>query len=188
MAFVVLASAALGAGCSGGGTAPALGLPSPGGEAPATSATATLQTILTPQDLVVGTPTEVYTRIARGVLTCWFGAEGPLKASYIYHAEAEPASKGGNSEIKIMTRDADADDPRALRAYRVLIAPSESKTKVEIENVKLPEPLAVRLKQDVERWSRDEEGCGEGPVTAGWGAEQVVETKQAKKQERSKKP
>ena len=52
----------------------------------------------------------------------------------------------------------------------------------------LPDPLAVRLKQDVERWSRDEEGCGEGPVTAGWGAEQVVETKQAKKQEKSKKP
>jgi hypothetical protein len=188
LALVALASAGAAAGCSGSGTAPALGLPSPAGEAPSTSATATLQTILTPQDLVVGTSTEVYTRIARGVLTCWFGAEGPLKASYIYHAEAEPASKGGNSEIKIMTRDVDADDPRALRAYRILIAPSESKTKVEVENVKLPEPLAARLKQDVERWSRDEPGCGEGPVTAGWGAEQVVETKQAKKPEKSKKP
>lgn len=182
-----LASAGASAGCSGGGTPPALGLPSPG-EAPSTSATATLQTILTPQDLVVGTPTEVYTRVARGVLTCWFGAEGPLKARYIYHAEAEPAAKGGGSEIKIMTRDVDADDPRALRAYRILIAPSESKTKVEVENVKLADPLAARLKQDVERWSRDEPGCGEGPVTAGWGAEQVVETKQAKKQEKSKKP
>lgn len=149
------------------------------------NATKVLQGILTPQDMVVGTPTEVYTRLARGALTCWFGAGGPLKAAYIYHAEAEPASKGGNSEIKIMTRDAEADDPRALRAYRVGIIPSDGKTKVEIENVRIPEPLATRLKSDIQRWSRDEPGCGENPVTAGWSAEQVVDTKPKAK---AKKP
>ncbi len=139
-----------------------------------------------PKDLVVGTPTEVYTRIARGVLTCWFGSSGPLKASYIYHADAEPASKGGGSEIKILTRDADADDPRALRAYRVVISPSQDKTKVEVENVRLPEPLAERLKKDVERWASDEQGCGEGPVTAGWGAEPSVEPPKTQKDKKAK--
>lgn len=176
------------AGCSTGGT-PLLG--TPGEAAPdegIPSATAALQSILTPQDLVVGTSTEVYTRIARGVLTCWFGADGPLKANYIYHAEAEPASKGGRSEIKIMTRDREADDPRALRAYRIVIAPSESKTKVEIENARLPEPLAVRLKADVERWSRAQEGCGEAPVTAGWSAEPRSEPESAQKKPKNKKP
>jgi hypothetical protein len=187
---IALALAAAGAGCSSGGT-PLLGTP-PAGEVAGEgvpSATAALQNILTPQDLVVGTPTEVYTRIARGVLTCWFGADGPLKASYIYHAEAEPASKGGRSEIKIMTRDREADDPRALRAYRIAISPSESKTKVETENARLPEPLAARLKADVERWSRDQEGCGEAPVTAGWSAEPTSEPEPAqKKKPKSKKP
>ena len=41
----------------------------------------------------------------------------------------------------------------------------------EVENTRLPEPLAARLKSDVERWARDEPGCGEGPVTAGWNAD-----------------
>lgn len=189
LTLVALTFAAIGTGCSGGGTDPLLGLPSSseaGGE-PKPSATETLKGLMVPQDLVVGTPTEVYTRLARGALTCWFGANGPLKSGYIYHAEAEPASKGGNSEIKIMTRDAAADDPRALRAYRIAILPSQDKTRVEVENVRLDETLAARLKQDVERWSADEAGCGEGPVTAGWTAEQVVETKKASKKEKSKK-
>ena len=192
LASVALALAGAGAGCSGESASPILSLPSPEKASGATNtdtatATAALQGLLTPADVVVGTPTEVYTRIARGVLTCWFGANGPLKASYIYHADAEPASKGGGSEIKILTRDTAADDPRALRAYRIAIAPSQSNTRVEMENLRLPEPLAARLKLDVDRWSRDEAGCGEGPVTAGWNAEQVAETKSAKKN-KDKKP
>jgi hypothetical protein len=190
--LVALALAAAAAGCSGAPTLPKLTLPSPDETAPASpgvpSATAALQGGPLPEDLVAASPTEVYTRVARGVLTCWFGAAGPLKAGYIYHAEAEPASKGGGSEIKIMTRDAAADDPRALRAYRIVFAPSEDKTRIEIENVRIPEPLATRLKLDVKRWSGDEGGC-EGPVTAGWTAEEVPpETKSAKKTDKSKKP
>jgi len=169
-----LSLAAAAGGCAG--TAPTIPPPGEiGADKGVPSAAAALQGIMLPQDLVVGTPTEVYTRIARGVLTCWFGAEGPLKPQYIYHADAEPASRGGRAEIKIMTRDREADDPRALRAYRIVIAPSEGRTKVEIENVRLPEPLAARLKLDVERWSRDQEGCGEGPVTAGWSADEAGE-------------
>jgi len=184
---------ALGA-CALQGPGPVAGLPSPPeaekqetGGIP--SASEALKGALKPEGLVVGTPTEVYTRIARGVLTCWFGASGPLKASYIYHAEAEPQSKGGSSEIKILTRDADADDPRALRAYRIVIAPSGGETRVETENVRLPEPLAARLKEDVGRWSGDEAGCGEGPVTAGWTAEPVVGTPVSlEKKNKNKKP
>lgn len=116
----------------------------------------------------VGSPTEVYTRLARGVLTCWFGADGPLKKSYIYHAQADPASKGGNSRIRIMTRDHEADDPRALRAYMVQISPGDGRTKVEVENRRLPAHLADALKKDIERWATGEDGCGEAPVTAGW--------------------
>ncbi|MBX9862702.1 MAG: hypothetical protein K2Y42_08100 [Hyphomicrobium sp.] len=191
VAIIGLLTAAL-SGCSGSGlTPPVIGEPAP---APATaevsdpSAPSALQKLLLPKDVVVGTPTEVYTRIARGVLTCWFGAEGPLKAQYIYHAAAEPASRGGNSEIKIMTRDMAADDPRALRAYRVAISPSQDKTRVEIENVRLPEVLANRLKLDVERWAAAEDGgCGETPVTAGWAAEPAVAVQAAKNDKKHKK-
>ena len=54
---------------------------------------------------VVGTPTELYTRIARGALNCWFGATGPLKGRYIYHADAKPASQGGGSVIAARERN-----------------------------------------------------------------------------------
>lgn len=192
--LAALLMAGAGAGCSGTPSLPTLGIPTPEPEATARadagvpSPAAALQAGLLPEDLVTGTPTENYTRVARGALTCWFGAAGPLKAAYIYHAEAEPASKGGASEIKIMTRDTAADDPRALRAYRIVFAPSENKTRIEIENVRIPEPLATRMRLDVKRWSGDDEPGCEGPVTAGWSAEQVVETKPAAKADKKKKP
>lgn len=175
--LLLIAAALPLAGCSA--TIPTLGLPSPEEAAaslpspePAGAPHNPLAAMVTPKPLVSGTPTEVYTRIARGVLTCWFGADGPLKSRYIYHAEAAPAHQGGNSEIKIMTRDHEAEDPRALRAYKIAIAPSEGgSTRVEVENVRLAEPLAVRLEADVNRWSAAEEGCGDTPVTAGWAAE-----------------
>jgi len=121
---------------------------------------------------VIGTPTELYTRIARGALTCWFGASGPLKGEYMYHADADPPSKGGRSEITIRVKDKTASDPRSLRAYRVMIAPGETGTVLDIENTKIPEPLASSLTSDVRRWAGDEEGCSAKPATAAWTADQ----------------
>lgn len=116
----------------------------------------------------VGSPTEVYTRVARGALTCWFGASGPLKGPYIYHADAEPPSKGGRADIVIRNRDANAADPRSLRAFRVGISPDSDGTRVDVENATIPEPLATRLGADARRWAAGEEGCGETPIIAGW--------------------
>ena len=127
--------------------------------------------------LPAGSPTDVYTRVARGALTCWFGASGPLKGPYIYHAEAEPPSKGGRAEIVVRTRDLTAADPRSLKAFRVGIEAGGEGTKVDVENVKIPEPLATRLTADVHRWAADEEGCGEAPVTGGWAAAPAADPK-----------
>lgn len=122
-------------------------------------------------DDVVGTPTEVYTRIARGAVSCWFGAGGPLKGNYIYHADALPESKGGGAEITIFGKDSTASpDPRALKAFQIVIKPTGGTPELGVENFKVPEPLATRLKGDVGRWAAAEEGCGEGPVTKGWDA------------------
>ena len=119
---------------------------------------------------VVGSPTEVYTRIAHGAVTCWFGASGPLKGRHIYHAQAEPASKGGQAEIVIFVRDKTAADPRSLRAFRVIITPIDTTAKIEVENSTIVEPLATRLRSDVDRWAAGEESCGQNPVTEGWSA------------------
>lgn len=144
--------------------------PTPEDDALSSPILSNLASLLPGQDRIVGTPTEVYTRVARGVLTCWFGAAGPLKQTHIFHAEAAPASKGGQSQIDIFAKDPTAPDPRALRAYRVVILSIDQKTKVEAENIKISEPLASRLNADVMRWASDEAGCGDAPVTAGWTA------------------
>lgn len=135
-------------------------------------AAATLKAMLPKGEQVIGTPTELYTRIARGALTCWFGASGPLKGQYMYHADADPPSKGGRSEITIRVKDTTASDPRSLRAYRVMIAPGETGAVLDIENSKIPEPLAASLTSDVRRWAGDEEGCSATPATAAWTAGQ----------------
>lgn len=167
----VLIFGGLAGGCSSDGGSTALGLPSASdlsiGALPSISALAPHQ------GRIVGTPTEVYTRVARGVLTCWFGAAGPLKSGYIYHADADPPSKGGRSEIVIFEKDEAAADPRALRVYRLLISTVEEKTKLDVENLKIAEPLASRLNADIARWAANEEGCGEGPITAGWTADRA---------------
>ncbi len=172
-AAVVLVAATLAGGCStDGGTTP-LGVPGVSSlpELPKLPDLPALSTFKI-QGPVVGTPTEVYTRVARGVLTCWFGASGPLKGAYIYHAEADPPSKGGASVIDVHIKDLTVSkDPRALRAFRVAIGPGPDKTKLETENFKLPEDLATHLSSDVNRWAADEEGCGGSPIATGWTAD-----------------
>jgi hypothetical protein len=132
--------------------------------------------------LPVGTPTEVYTRVARGLLTCWFGGNGALKPSYIYHADASPPSKGGGAEIDIHSREKTMSDPRALKAWSVSIKPGDGRTDIDIQNFKFHPEMAAKLEGDVRRWAGNQEGCAEAePVSAGWGAGTVVPVADTKK-------
>lgn len=110
-------------------------------------------------DEVVGSPTEVYMRIARGAMACWFGSSGPLKLNYVYHAEAQPAAKGGKSEIVIHERDRKSDNQKGLRAFRVQIKPSGESADVAVENLKLEGALATEMEADVRRWASGAIGC-----------------------------
>jgi hypothetical protein len=116
---------------------------------------------------IVGSPTEVYERIARGALTCWFGTSGPLKADYVYHAEADPPGKGGNAEIIIHERDRTSTNPKGPRAYRVAITPEKESTTLLFENLKLPEARAMALEADARRWGAGAFGCAP-TQTEGW--------------------
>ncbi len=120
-------------------------------------------------DKVVGSPTELYTRVARGILSCYFGADGPLKGRYVYHADAEPEGRGGKSEIVIHERDLTQQSPRALRAFRVVIAPEGEQTMIASENLKLPDAIGTQMKADVKRWAAGNVGCAEpGGEAKGW--------------------
>ncbi|MEI9901460.1 MAG: hypothetical protein WDN31_16450 [Hyphomicrobium sp.] len=116
---------------------------------------------------IVGSPTEVYERIARGALSCWFGAAGPLKANYVYHAEADPPGKGGKAEISIHERNRIYDTPKGMRAYRITIAAEKEMATLAFENLKLPEPLAASMEADARRWGSGAIGCAEAKA-GGW--------------------
>ena len=116
-----------------------------------------------------GSATELYTKVARGAVGCWFGATGPLKKDYIYHAEADAPSRGGKAEITIHNRDPSQPNPRGPKAYLIKIDPKdESNATITTENLKMPEPMAEIMAADVNRWSRGDTGCVGTSTAAGW--------------------
>ena len=161
--FAVVLAAAIGAtGCASTNEAPAISLPSlPSvGSIPSIGSGA--------HDRPLGSSTDLYARIGRGAVACWFGAKGPLKLSYIYHADAEPASRGGRAEIIIHQREPGQPNPRGAKAYRVAIEPAGESATLATENLKMPEPMGRGMTSDVERWSKGETGCASADAVAAW--------------------
>jgi hypothetical protein len=105
-------------------------------------------------------PIEVYSRIARGALGCWFGPSGPLKATHVFNADVAPPSDNAGAEIVIHERDPGAPSPRSLRSFRIAITPlSSGGTLVASENLKLPAKQAADMEEDIRRWARGGTGC-----------------------------
>jgi hypothetical protein len=106
-----------------------------------------------------GTPTEVYALVAHGALRCWFGADGPLKATHIFHADAASPTEGGAAEIVLHVRDGTFSDQRGARAFRVSMRSDGGSVRVGITNLKMPEAMGQAMRNDVETWARGGEGC-----------------------------
>ena len=123
-------------------------------------------------------PVEIYSRIARGALRCWFGTEGSLKKSHVFHAEVGPASAGGGAEIAIYERDKSGQAPHAIRAFRITIARAGEGSHVQAENYRMPEPVAQDMGADVGRWGQGREGCSVVGL-GGWAAEPVKDQPKA---------
>jgi hypothetical protein len=121
-----------------------------------------------------GSPTEIYTRVARGVTTCWFGAHGTLKPTHILHAEAEPPSRGGRSELVIHEKDLSLPNPRGNRAFRVSIIPTGETATLEVENVRFPLETGQQMRAAVRRWSRGDLSCADSAKTEGWAADNTA--------------
>ena len=119
-------------------------------------------------------PPEIYARIARGALGCWFAPSGPLKRTHIFHADVAPPSDNAGAEIVIHERDnTTGQSPRAIRAYRIVITRAPEGTFVASENLKLPAALSTRMDDDIHRWAKGQAGC-DVPGTEAWPA---LETK-----------
>ncbi|MBX9592229.1 MAG: hypothetical protein K2X43_23295 [Hyphomonadaceae bacterium] len=109
--------------------------------------------------IVPGTPTEVYALVARGALGCWFGAEGPLKPTHVFQAEADPPAKGGAAEIVLHERDESARDKRGVRAYRMSFTTEPAGVRMQVSVLKMEPQLAALMSKDAEVWAKGGTGC-----------------------------
>lgn len=165
--------------------APAVG---PTGEGLVSSALASVAGAFAPSATVhAEPPVEVYSRVARGILGCWFGPVGGMRRSHIFHADVAPEHKGGESEIVLHVREeSGAPSPRALRAYRVSISRMGDGSRAVAENLRFPEAMGAAMQADVARWAHGRGGCSDAVVSKApepppAKAERKAERKKAKK-------
>jgi hypothetical protein len=156
-----LAAVLVGLGCAVLSGCTSSGLPvSPPGQGPLEPGSLafypeTLETSL----IASGSPTDIYTQLARGILNCWFGADGPLKRSHIFHAETASGFAGGEAEIVLQQRDMALRDQRGVRAYRIQISNDPAGARVVATSLKMDLQRAKVMAKDVEAWAKGGSGC-----------------------------
>jgi hypothetical protein len=113
-------------------------------------------------------PVDVYARLARGALKCWFGPEGSLKKTHVFHAKVDPPSMGHAAEIAVHTRT-EGSTHGVLRAFGISITPSGTGSVVEAKNYRFSEAEANLMIADVGRWTAGNDDCSV-VGTGGWNA------------------
>jgi hypothetical protein len=101
----------------------------------------------------------VFTQVAHAALGCWFGASGPLRATHVYRAEAEPPAKGGAAVIVVHERDVSLRDQRGPRAYHISFNSEAAGVRVIATALKFDQPKAQAMARDVETWAKGGMGC-----------------------------
>lgn len=107
---------------------------------------------------------EVYSRVARGAKTCWFGPGKPLVKGYVFDGEAASDADGGAAEVSVHVRTPDQPNPRGGKVFIVGIAKVADGAKLEMESRRIPDVMAEQMRADVARWAKS--GSVEcGPLT-----------------------
>lgn len=112
---------------------------------------------------------EAYSRVARGANACWFGPRGRLASSHIFHADAAPVMNGGAVEITVHERAVAQPTLWGYKAFRIAMtttagldgAPGGGGTRIGIENLRMPDAEAARMRAETVHWAGGTEGCKE---------------------------
>lgn len=123
-------------------------------------ATATIPLPFTPNLARVELPPiDVYSRIARHSRGCWFGADGILDASHVFHADAAPAEKGGRVVVSVHERVVGGKSIWGPRAFEIALSPAGDATDVAMQSIKLGGERSSAMSRDVEAWMHDRPSC-----------------------------
>jgi hypothetical protein len=97
---------------------------------------------------------EIYSRVARGAKTCWFGPGKPLAAGYVFDGEAASDVDGGAAEVAVHVRAPDQPNPRGGKVFIVSLTKVADGSKLEMESRRIPDGMAEQLRADVTRWAK----------------------------------
>ena len=106
-----------------------------------------------------GSVPEVYARIAQNSRACWFGPEGALKTTHIFHADIEPPSRGEIAELVVHELDRGGESRWGRRVFKVSLQPSDQQTAIAVDNISMPTEIGSRMRADVFQWSQGGTGC-----------------------------
>jgi hypothetical protein len=107
---------------------------------------------------------EIYSRVARGAKTCWFGPGKPLVKGYVFDGEAASDADGGAAEVAVHVRTPDQPNPRGGKVFIVSITKVADGSKLEMESRRLSDVMAEQMRANVAKWAKT--GSVEcGPLT-----------------------
>jgi hypothetical protein len=109
--------------------------------------------------IVSGTPTGIYALVARGVHRCWLGADGPLKPTHVFHAEAESPANGGAAEIVLHERDPTMRDERGPQALRVAFSAVPGGVRLAMAMPRIESQLGQPMAKDILSWANGGTDC-----------------------------
>lgn len=97
---------------------------------------------------------EIYSRVARGAKTCWFGPGKPLVKGYVFDGESASDADGGAAEVAVHVRTPDQPNPRGGKVFIAGITKVADGSKIEMESRRIPDALAEQMRADVARWAK----------------------------------
>jgi len=124
-----------------------------------TSALSTLVTANHPST-VNADPIEVYQRIASRAAKCWFGPDGPLRQSHIFHAVVQAPADGRTVEIAILKRTDKPKSPWGPKVYQIDLTGTTS-TDVSFQNFGLDLKTRAGIQKDALAWANGHPACTE---------------------------
>ncbi|MCB1509413.1 MAG: hypothetical protein KDJ36_00800 [Hyphomicrobiaceae bacterium] len=139
---------------------------------------------------VSAAPLDVYFRIAENAAQCWFGPEGRLASSHIFHAAASAPTTGKPIEIALHRRTADPKKPWGPRAYVIQLSGTSS-TNIDFKNISLPQSEEAVVRNEALAWANGRSDCKRLPppvVTAPPPSTKPATKKAKARKARRKKP
>jgi hypothetical protein len=103
-------------------------------------------------------PIEVYQRIAGRAAKCWFGPDGPLRHSHIFHAIVQSPADGGVVEIGIHKRTSKPKSPWGAKVYAIVLKGTTS-TDISFQNFGMDLKTRTGMKNDALAWANGKPAC-----------------------------